>query len=90
MAYVAGTPPKPPDKAKKSFFDMHRHGFVRVATAVPRVALCDPRENAARIETLYKEECYPTLSCFKAIAEHAHECSDGGDIHEKNEVDGNR
>ena len=36
MAYVAGTPPKPPDKAKKSFFDMHSHGFVRVATAVPR------------------------------------------------------
>ena len=25
-----------------------------------------------------------------SIAEHAHECSDGGDIHEKNEVDGNR
>ena len=38
MAYVAGTPPKPPDKGKTSFFDMHAHGFVRVATAVPRVA----------------------------------------------------
>ena len=25
-----------------------------------------------------------------STAEHAHECSDGGDIHEKNEVDGNR
>ena len=25
-----------------------------------------------------------------SIAEHAHECSDGGDIHEKNEVDGDQ
>ena len=52
MAYVAGTPPKPPDTTKKSFFDMHSHGFVRIATAVPRVALCDPRENAANRKAL--------------------------------------
>jgi NAD+ synthase (glutamine-hydrolysing) len=70
MAYVAGTPPKPPDTAKKSFFDMHSHGFVRVATAVPRVALCDPRENAARIEKLYKEACaqQSAVCCFPELS----------------------
>ena len=69
MAYVAGTPPKPPDKGKTSFFDMHAHGFVRVATAVPRVALCDPRENAARIEKLYKEACtqQSSVCCFPEL-----------------------
>ena len=69
MAYVAGTPPKPPDKTKKSFFDMHSHGFVRVATAVPRVALCDPRENAARIEALYREACaqQSAVCCFPEL-----------------------
>ena len=69
MAYVAGTPPKPPDKGKTSFFDMHAHGFARVATAVPRVALCDPRENAARIEKLYKEACaqQSAVCCFPEL-----------------------
>ena len=42
---------------------------MRVATAVPRVALCDPRENAARIETLYKEACaqQSAVCCFPEL-----------------------
>ena len=31
---------------ERSFFDLYAHGFVRVAVAIPRVALADPAANA--------------------------------------------
>lgn len=37
----------------QSFLDLHSHGFVRVAVAVPRVALADPRANAIEIAELH-------------------------------------
>ncbi|MEZ6019712.1 MAG: NAD(+) synthase [Planctomycetota bacterium] len=39
----------------RSFFDLYAHGFVRLAAAVPQVALADPAENGRRIEALYRE-----------------------------------
>ena len=40
-------------RQRRSFFDLHAHGFVRVAVAVPRVALADPARNGAEIARLY-------------------------------------
>ena len=38
-----------------SFFSPYRHGFVRVATAVPKVKLADPAANAASVLALVRE-----------------------------------
>ncbi len=38
-----------------SFFSPYRHGFVRVATAVPKVKLADPAANAQSILALARE-----------------------------------
>ncbi|KRA66571.1 NAD synthetase [Caulobacter sp. Root655] len=38
-----------------SFFSPYRHGFVRVATAVPKVRLADPATNAASVLALVRE-----------------------------------
>jgi NAD+ synthase (glutamine-hydrolysing) len=38
-----------------SFFSPHRHGFVRVATAVPKVKLADPDANARSVLALARE-----------------------------------
>ncbi|WP_454718443.1 NAD(+) synthase [Caulobacter segnis] len=38
-----------------SFFSPYRHGFVRVATAVPKVKLADPAVNAASVLALARE-----------------------------------
>jgi NAD+ synthase (glutamine-hydrolysing) len=41
--------------ASPSFFSPYRHGFVRVATAVPKVKLADPAANAAGVLALARE-----------------------------------
>ncbi|MDB5456247.1 MAG: nadE [Caulobacter sp.] len=41
--------------ADPSFFSPYRHGFVRVATAVPKVKLADPLTNADRVLDLARE-----------------------------------
>jgi NAD+ synthase (glutamine-hydrolysing) len=41
--------------ADPSFFSPYRHGFVRVATAVPKVKLADPLTNADRVEDLARK-----------------------------------
>ncbi|KQY35286.1 NAD synthetase [Caulobacter sp. Root487D2Y] len=41
--------------SKPSFFSPYRHGFVRVATAVPKVKLADPAANAASALALVRE-----------------------------------
>lgn len=41
--------------ASPSFFSPYRHGFVRVATAVPRVKLADPAVNAQNVLALARE-----------------------------------
>jgi NAD+ synthase (glutamine-hydrolysing) len=38
---------------ERSFFDLYAQGFVRVAIAVPRVALADPARNGSEIRRLY-------------------------------------
>jgi NAD+ synthase (glutamine-hydrolysing) len=38
-----------------SFFSPYRHGFVRVATAVPKVKLADPAVNAQSVLALARE-----------------------------------
>ncbi|HWU80516.1 MAG TPA: nitrilase-related carbon-nitrogen hydrolase, partial [Caulobacter sp.] len=38
-----------------SFFSPYRHGFVRVATAVPKVKLADPAVNARSVLALARE-----------------------------------
>ena len=42
-------------RQRRSFFDLHVHGFVRVAVAVPRVALADPAKNGTEIARLYQQ-----------------------------------
>src|SRR4030095_12005002 len=42
---------------RRAFLDLYAHGFVRVAVAVPRVHLADPRRNAAEIEAAYVRAC---------------------------------
>jgi NAD+ synthase (glutamine-hydrolysing) len=41
--------------ANPSFFSPYRHGFVRVATAAPKVKLVDPAANAQRVLDLVRE-----------------------------------
>jgi len=41
--------------ADTAFFSPYRHGFVRVATAVPKVKLADPAANAASVLALVRE-----------------------------------
>jgi NAD+ synthase (glutamine-hydrolysing) len=41
--------------ADSSFFSPYRHGFVRVATAAPKVKLADPAANAQRVLDLVRE-----------------------------------
>jgi NAD+ synthase (glutamine-hydrolysing) len=41
--------------ADLSFFSPYRHGFVRVATATPKVKLADPATNAQRVLDLVRE-----------------------------------
>jgi NAD+ synthase (glutamine-hydrolysing) len=41
--------------SKPSFFSPYRHGFVRVATAVPKVKLADPATNATSVLALVRE-----------------------------------
>ena len=54
----------------ESFFDLHAHGFVRLAAAVPTVALADPATNAARIEALYERTAAggASIACFPELA----------------------
>ena len=37
---------------QRSFYALHRHGFVRVAVCAPRVRTADPAGNVAEILTL--------------------------------------
>ncbi|MCB9897673.1 MAG: NAD(+) synthase [Planctomycetes bacterium] len=41
--------------AASSFFDLNAHGFVRVAVAVPAMALADPGSNGARVIGLFEQ-----------------------------------
>jgi NAD+ synthase (glutamine-hydrolysing) len=36
------------DTDARSFFNLYRHGFVRVAVAVPKTRVADPHYNAER------------------------------------------
>jgi NAD+ synthase (glutamine-hydrolysing) len=42
-------------KDKRDFFDMYRHGFVRVAACIPEVRVSDPAFNAEKVLDLVRE-----------------------------------
>ncbi len=43
--------------ADDDFFNLYRHGFVRVAAAIPEVRVADPAFNAGQIEELVDQAC---------------------------------
>jgi NAD+ synthase (glutamine-hydrolysing) len=57
-------------RARRSFFDLYAHGFVRAAVAVPRLALADPTANATEIAGLYRgaAEDGAALALFPELA----------------------
>ena len=46
--------PADPPLPDRSFFDLHAHGFVRVAAGTPRVHLADPGRNAGELLELWR------------------------------------
>ena len=63
---------------KKDFFDLYRHGFVRVAVATPTVRIGDPAANAEGIAALMREAVREkALVCvFPELALSAYSCED--------------
>src|SRR5688572_9342162 len=64
--------------AKSDFFDLYRHGFVRVAVATPTVRIGDPAANAEGIAELMREAVREkALVCvFPELALSAYSCED--------------
>ncbi len=54
----------------RSFFDLYAHGMVRVALAVPRVSLAQPKENAREIDRLHARaaEAGAALALFPELS----------------------
>lgn len=67
-----------PDSQAGSFFDLHRHGFVRVAVAVPCCRVADPAFNAAETIALYRlaAERGASLVAFPELGLSAYTCDD--------------
>ena len=65
-----------PDRG--DFFDLHRHGFVRVAVAVPRCRVADPAFNAAETIGLLKQAADggASLVAFPELGLSAYTCDD--------------
>jgi NAD+ synthase (glutamine-hydrolysing) len=63
---------------KNDFFDLYRHGFVRVAVATPTVRIGDPAANAEGIAALMREAVREkALVCvFPELALSAYSCED--------------
>jgi len=63
---------------KKNFFDLYRHGFVRVAVATPTVRIGDPAANAEGIAALMREAVRErAIVCvFPELALSAYSCED--------------
>jgi len=64
--------------ARNDFFDLYRHGFVRVAVATPTVRIGDPAANAEGIAALMREAVREkALVCvFPELALSAYSCED--------------
>jgi len=64
--------------AKSDFFDLYRHGFVRVAVATPTVRIGDPAANAEGIAALMRDAVREkALVCvFPELALSAYSCED--------------
>jgi len=64
--------------ARNDFFDLYRHGFVRVAVATPTVRIGDPAANAEAIAALMREAVREkALVCvFPELALSAYSCED--------------
>jgi len=65
-------------ETRESFFDLHRHGFVRVAVAVPRCRVADPEFNAGETIALYRRaaEQGASLVAFPELGLSAYTCDD--------------
>ena len=64
--------------AATEFFDLHRHGFVRVAVAVPRCRVADPAFNAGETIALYRRAVQDgaSLVAFPELGLSAYTCDD--------------
>ena len=62
----------------KDFFNLHRHGFARLAVATPRVRVGDPRHNgAATLELIERAAAQKvTLAVFPELGLTAYTCDD--------------
>ena len=60
------------------FLDLHRHGFVRVAVAVPRCRVADPAFNAGETIALYRQAAQDgaSLVAFPELGLAAYTCDD--------------
>lgn len=65
-------------EATNSFFNLYQHNFVRVAVAVPSIAVADPSANAQRLASLMKQaaDLHAALVVFPELALSAYTCED--------------
>src|SRR5258706_12492138 len=62
----------------KDFFNLYRHGFVRVAVATPAVRVGDPEHNGAATEKLMRDAAREKtlLAVFPELGLAAYSCDD--------------
>jgi NAD+ synthase (glutamine-hydrolysing) len=62
----------------KEFFNLYRHGFVRVAVGTPQVRVADPAHNGAATEKLMREAAHEKalLAVFPELGMAAYSCED--------------
>src|SRR5258705_7663908 len=62
----------------KEFFNLYRHGFVRVAVGTPQVRVGDPEHNGAATEGLLREAAREkaALAVFPELGLSAYTCDD--------------
>ena len=62
----------------KDFFNLYRHGFMRMAVATPRVRVGDPAHNAEATEALMREAAREKalLAVFPELGLPAYTCDD--------------
>jgi NAD+ synthase (glutamine-hydrolysing) len=66
------------DDDKRSFFNLYRHNFVRIAVAVPEVRVADPAFNADQTISLMRQAaaCSSLLVVFPELGLSAYSCED--------------
>jgi NAD+ synthase (glutamine-hydrolysing) len=66
------------DDDKRSFFNLYRHNFVRVAVAIPEIRVADPAFNADQTISLMRQAaaCHAFLVVFPELGLSAYSCED--------------